>query len=263
MTTKSRSMSAFLALALLIAARPTVAADLTVTVPTVSVAPGGTVDLPIAVSPGPGGLGILGIQMRLQLGSAVVQSASFLTGDGWIYGWGGPATNVNADFAAAAAAGVGPLDSASPNVATVRVVVRGDAALGTDLPLTLTTMAFNEGSPSVQVVNGVLRVRTGGVGVPDGAASGLALAAPSPNPARTPLRLGFTLPRAAARTRLDVLSVDGRLVRTLADGALPAGVHDRTWDLRDTRGGAVPAGLYFVRLEADGGRRLARLAVLR
>ena len=60
---------------------------------------------------------------------------------------------------------------------------------------------------------------------------------------------------------LAVLDVAGRAVRRIFDGVLPAGEHTQRWDLRDASGSAVRAGLYFVRLEADGRGLSQRLVV--
>ena len=56
--------------------------------------------------------------------------------------------------------------------------------------------------------------------------------------------------------RAEVVDVRGRRVATLTDGPLPAGAHELRWDA------AVPAGVYFVRVRADGesaARRLVRI----
>ena len=98
-------------------------------------------------------------------------------------------------------------------------------------------------------------------GVPGPASSGLAFAPPSPNPARGSLRLQFGLPRSA-RVSLVVCDVTGRRLRELASGIRPAGEQSLTWDLRDDRGAAVGAGLYFVRLEADGRTITRKVATL-
>lgn len=239
------------------------AADLEATVGTVTVQPGNTVDVPITVTPSPAAFGVLGIQLRLNLGASVVQSSSFVASDGWLWWWGAPAQNANATFAAAAAAGTTPVGAAGATLATVRVTVRADAPLGTDLPLTLSTLAFNEGSPSVSVVPGVLRVRAAGLDAPASGPAALALAPASPNPAARTTRLAFTLAEARSHVRLSVHALDGRLVRVLADGPSAAGRHDATWDLRDAAGSPVPAGLYFAKLGAGREARLQRIAVLR
>jgi hypothetical protein len=87
------------------------------------------------------------------------------------------------------------------------------------------------------------------------------LAAPFPNPFRTRATLRFTLP-SEGRVTLGCYDVAGRVVRTLVDGVLPAGSHAADWDGRDALGNALPAGLYFARLTADGHeltRRVMRL----
>ena len=90
----------------------------------------------------------------------------------------------------------------------------------------------------------------------------LALAPASPNPASRGTTLRFALP-AGANVSLSVYDAAGRLVRTLADGAMPAGEHAATWDLRDANGRNVGAGLYFARLEVARQALTRRIAVTR
>lgn len=84
---------------------------------------------------------------------------------------------------------------------------------------------------------------------------------PTPNPATGTSAIAFGLP-AAGRVRLGVYDVRGRLVRTLIDGPIEAGRHDRTWDGVDARGIRARSGIYFYRLEAPQGRRVERLVLL-
>ena len=57
---------------------------------------------------------------------------------------------------------------------------------------------------------------------------------------------------AAARVRLRVFDVRGRMIRTLVDGLRPAGTNQATWDGRDNTGRRVASGTYYARLIADG-----------
>lgn len=87
----------------------------------------------------------------------------------------------------------------------------------------------------------------------------LALAPLSPNPATAATLVQFSLP-AESRARLAVVDVQGRRVAALLDGTLPAGRHSVA--LADAWAGGRPAaGVYFVRLEANG-RVLTRKFVL-
>ncbi len=88
------------------------------------------------------------------------------------------------------------------------------------------------------------------VGAPAPATGALALSA-APNPSRGQTRLSYVLP-AAARVALDVLDVQGRVVRTLERGERAAGPQVATWDGRRDDGGAAAAGVYFARLVVDG-----------
>lgn len=67
-----------------------------------------------------------------------------------------------------------------------------------------------------------------------------------PNPFNPGTRLEFTLPRAQP-VRLSVHDLQGRLVRVLQDGPLPAGPHQLDFD-----GGGLPSGVYLSHLEGEG-----------
>ena len=72
---------------------------------------------------------------------------------------------------------------------------------------------------------------------------------PRPDPAQGSLELRYVLP-STMRARLTILDVGGRRVLELASGEQSAGAHAIRWDLRDSRGQRVAAGLYFARFEA-------------
>lgn len=91
---------------------------------------------------------------------------------------------------------------------------------------------------------------------------GLALAAPSPNPARAMTTLSFTTPRDA-EANVDVFDTSGRRVRALVDGVIGRGRHSLRWDLRDQLQNAVPAGLYLVRARVGAWESRQRVAVVR
>jgi hypothetical protein len=90
----------------------------------------------------------------------------------------------------------------------------------------------------------------------------LALSAPAPNPASGSCTMRLALPREA-RVALAVFDQQGRRVRTLLAGTLPAGEHPVTWDGRDDRGRGVASGIYFVRGEAEGRTLNRRIVAIR
>jgi hypothetical protein len=87
------------------------------------------------------------------------------------------------------------------------------------------------------------------------ALSRVALAPPRPNPAVKETDLSWILARAAS-AHLMVIDSLGRIVQEWSIPTLPAGPHALRWDLRGTDGRRVPAGCYFVVLDADGARRV-------
>ncbi len=98
-------------------------------------------------------------------------------------------------------------------------------------------------------------------GAPAPAAPALALRA-HPNPARDAVTFALALP-ARGEARVSVFAVDGRHVRTLVAGALPAGAHAVPWDGRDDAGRAVPPGLYLCRAAAGGATAQATVVRVR
>ncbi len=102
-----------------------------------------------------------------------------------------------------------------------------------------------------------LAVEPGERPVPDGAATGINLLTCAPNPMREGGRLEFALPRAA-RTRIEIRDLAGRIVRRLDDAARAPGTHQVSWDGRDDHGGRVAPGAYFwsVRTGDDSGSRM-------
>jgi len=69
------------------------------------------------------------------------------------------------------------------------------------------------------------------------------------NPFHGRTRIRFAVPRRL-EAELRIFDPSGRMVRTLAQGAFPAGAFSVEWDGLDATGHAAPAGCYFLRLRA-------------
>lgn len=94
-----------------------------------------------------------------------------------------------------------------------------------------------------------------------GLPAALAFAVASANPARDGARFALALPRDA-EVIVAIYDAGGRLVESLARGALPAGTHALTWSGRDRSGRAVEAGLYFARAAVEGRVLVRRIALM-
>ncbi|MCA9727991.1 MAG: T9SS type A sorting domain-containing protein, partial [Candidatus Eisenbacteria bacterium] len=77
------------------------------------------------------------------------------------------------------------------------------------------------------------------------------LLAARPNPFSSSTNIDFRLP-AEGQVDLQVFEVSGRAVRTLVSQSLPAGEHVISWDGRNDQGQSVGAGIFLVRLQANG-----------
>jgi thiol-disulfide isomerase/thioredoxin len=91
----------------------------------------------------------------------------------------------------------------------------------------------------------------------------LALRQNFPNPFNPTTTLSFSVPAGAGRVELSILNVNGRVVRTLVDGAVEPGLQSKVWDGTDDRGEAVASGVYFVRLAADGKVETRKMTLLK
>lgn len=83
-----------------------------------------------------------------------------------------------------------------------------------------------------------------------------------PNPFNPRTSIAFAV-EAAGDVELRLFDPRGRLVRTLVQGALPAGVHQVVWDGLDAAGRDAASGVYLVRLETAAGQASARMSLLR
>jgi len=97
------------------------------------------------------------------------------------------------------------------------------------------------------------------VGIPDPRVGGAPVLHPArPNPFRSATTVTFDLTRPGA-VRLSVYDVSGRRVATLLNEVREAGSHNVPWSGRGDSGNSLPAGLYFVRLDAAGMTRTTKL----
>jgi 3-phytase len=102
-------------------------------------------------------------------------------------------------------------------------------------------------------------------GTPEGTA--LSSLAPrirgEPNPFRGDTQLRFQVVRRAIVSLFVVDTAGRRVARLLHGDAVGAGVHTLYWDGTDDTGRALPAGVYFYRLESEGGSATGKTTLLR
>jgi hypothetical protein len=84
----------------------------------------------------------------------------------------------------------------------------------------------------------------------------------SPSPFTSSTSIAFSLSKSGP-AELAIFSVDGRRVKTLAQGAHEAGEFRLAWDGRDSDGRMLSPGLYYVRLVTAQGQFTRKLTFLR
>jgi hypothetical protein len=237
--------------------------DMTFSAGSITAAPGAVAHVPILVDRDLTPLNVRSVEFTFGWTPPYVTLVTPTSG-GQFSAWGVPVTKPGTNSVRVVNAGAAKLGPFSV-VETIDVTTSAATPPGTDIPLTLSAVIFNEGKPIPLVANGTLHVRTGPASVGDGA-NLLALAPPAPNPSGDRTRFSFTLPSRSegdSPARLVVYAADGRRVRRLVDDPLPPGVHEVTWDLRAEDGSRVSAGVYFARLDWAGQRLDRKIAVVR
>ncbi len=93
---------------------------------------------------------------------------------------------------------------------------------------------------------------------------GLDLFKPTPNPFRQSTRMAYAVSgSASAQVEISVYNTAGQRVRTLVSAVQAAGRHEATWDGRDDKGAAVPAGVYFYRAVIGGQNIVSRVVLVK
>lgn len=83
-----------------------------------------------------------------------------------------------------------------------------------------------------------------------------------PNPFNPSTTIRFSLAQSG-QASLKIYDVRGRMIRSLVDGALPAGDHELRWDGRTQDGSPAASGVYFMRLAAPGFSQQAKMVLAR
>jgi len=84
-----------------------------------------------------------------------------------------------------------------------------------------------------------------------------------PNPCSGNTSVSFDIPDHAGPITLRIYNVRGQLVRTLVEGPVDRGRHERRWSSEDDHGRRVAAGVYFARLTVDSRSSSQKVMVLR
>ena len=84
----------------------------------------------------------------------------------------------------------------------------------------------------------------------------------TPNPAKTATSIKFSLTKSE-HVVSHIYSCSGKLVKTIFDGNLPAGINRLNWNLHDDAGNPVANGIYLYELITATGSVRTKVSVLR
>lgn len=83
-----------------------------------------------------------------------------------------------------------------------------------------------------------------------------------PNPFNPTTTISFSL-ESRDYVKLQIYNMEGRLVRTLFEGTLSAGVHSFNWDATDSHNARVPSGVYFYSLMTPSGKLTKKMVLIK
>ena len=92
--------------------------------------------------------------------------------------------------------------------------------------------------------------------------SGYALHQNYPNPFNPDTNIRFDVAQDGP-VQIGIYNVTGQLVRQLVDGNRPAGSYQVNWNGQNSRGAAVPSGIYFCRMTAGQFTDIKKMALIK
>ena len=113
----------------------------------------------------------------------------------------------------------------------------------------------------------LIRAHTSTTGISEGKdktekAHSLSLLPVSPNPLKGNTKIFYSLPNDVDVT-LKVYNILGQEVRTLVDNHQKPGIHSVSFDAKDSRGNALPQGVYFYRLNVGNNSLTKKITLIR
>jgi flagellar hook assembly protein FlgD len=84
----------------------------------------------------------------------------------------------------------------------------------------------------------------------------------APNPLKGNTVIHYSLP-SEVDVSLKVYSILGQEVRTLVSEHQKSGIHSVSFDTKDSRGNALPQGVYFYRLKVDKNSLTRKITLIR
>jgi hypothetical protein len=124
---------------------------------------------------------------------------------------------------------------------------------------TVLNVAINGGTPPTTSSTCVVVT---GVETDEPKPAGFKLGHNYPNPFNPNTTIGYELPEASS-VNISIHNVRGQLVRSLVKSVKPAGLHQVTWNGRDTSGNRVASGVYFYRIQAGAFVQTKKLVLLK
>jgi len=84
----------------------------------------------------------------------------------------------------------------------------------------------------------------------------------TPNPLSNSTTISFSLSNTQ-KVSINIFDMNGRLVKTLLNSELQQGTHQLVWNVKDEKGNAVAAGIYFLRTQIENSVETKKIIVAR
>ena len=84
----------------------------------------------------------------------------------------------------------------------------------------------------------------------------------TPNPLSNSTTISFSLSNTQ-KVFINIFDMNERLVKTLLNSELQQGTHQLVWNVKDEKGNAVAAGIYFLRTQIENSVETKKIIVAR
>jgi len=226
---------------------------------------GGIISLPIRVEDDVTGLEIWSLEMTLSFNGNILRADSVIIDGALMEGWT-LFFNPSEDQITVTAAGTSPLSGEGP-LLFIEFQIDSNANVGATSPLTLDSFLFNEGVPSVTLIDGWFRTLSG---VEEGPGDIMpyyfGLKQNYPNPFNSTTAISYQLSAISGQrsaVTLKVYNLLGQEVKTLVEKEQTPGYYSVRWDGRDSLGEEVTSGIYLCRLQAGCFVETKRMVLLK
>ncbi len=153
--------------------------------------------------------------------------------------------------------------TSTSGVQGLKVAENGHKIVFTTFPFEAVSLDAPTPSNRTTLLDRILGWFAPAVGVEEYEMHRLAITQNFPNPFNPVTKIAYTVPTGVEHVKLTILDLNGRVVRSLVDEALPPGPALAVWDGKDDGGHRLASGVYFAKVSAGSESAFTKMTLLK